>query len=42
MYLYSDRYGPTNEKLGVYLRELMDHREPGVPPPLSKTPAPAS
>jgi len=22
LYLYSDRYGPTNEKLGVYLREL--------------------
>jgi serine/threonine protein kinase len=22
VYLYSDRYGPTNEKLGVYLREL--------------------
>lgn len=27
MYLYSDRYGPTNEKLGVYLREVMDHHE---------------
>src|SRR5882724_5534516 len=27
MYLYGDRYGPTNEKLGVYLREVMDHRE---------------
>jgi serine/threonine-protein kinase len=23
LYLYSDRYGPTNEKLGVYLRDLM-------------------
>jgi hypothetical protein len=22
LYLYSDRYGPTNEKLGVYLKEL--------------------
>ncbi len=22
LYLYSDRYGPTNEKLGVYLRDL--------------------
>ncbi|OHE83033.1 MAG: serine/threonine protein kinase [Verrucomicrobia bacterium RIFCSPLOWO2_12_FULL_64_8] len=22
LYLYSDRYGPTNEKLGVYIREL--------------------
>jgi serine/threonine protein kinase len=32
MYLYGDRYGPTNEKLGVYLREVMDHREPIAPP----------
>ena len=23
LYLYSDRYGPTNEKLGVYLKELL-------------------
>lgn len=23
LYLYSDRYGPTNEKLGVYLRDLV-------------------
>ena len=22
LYLYSDRYGPTNEKLAVYLRDL--------------------
>jgi serine/threonine-protein kinase len=28
MYLYSDHYGPTNEKLGVYLRELFDQPEP--------------
>ncbi len=28
MYLYSDRYGPTNEKLGVYLKEIMGHNEP--------------
>lgn len=42
VYLYSDRYGPTNEKLGVYLRELMDYREPGEPPPLFRNPAPAS
>ncbi len=28
LYLYSDRYGPTNEKLGVYLRELFDKPEP--------------
>jgi len=31
MYLYGDRYGPTNEKLGVYLREVMDYREPITP-----------
>jgi serine/threonine protein kinase len=42
VYLYSDRYGPTNEKLGVYLRELMDHREPGTPSPLPRSSAPAS
>jgi len=41
MYLYSDRYGPTNEKLGVYLRDVMDHHEPGAPLPLSRSPAPA-
>lgn len=29
-YLYSDGYGPTNEKLGVYLRELMDYPPPGA------------
>ncbi|HEU5079581.1 MAG TPA: serine/threonine-protein kinase [Opitutaceae bacterium] len=42
LYLYSDRYGPTNEKLGVYLKELMDHREPGVLASLSRSPAPTS
>jgi len=34
LYLYSDRYGPTNEKLGVYLRDIMDHRPPGSRPPM--------
>lgn len=33
LYLYSDRYGPTNEKLGVYLKELFDVRDPVVPAP---------
>jgi serine/threonine-protein kinase len=28
LYLYSDRYGPTNEKLGVYVRELFGQPEP--------------
>ena len=29
MYLYSDRYGPTNEKLGVYIKELFGITDPG-------------
>jgi serine/threonine-protein kinase len=34
LYLYSDRYGPTNEKLGVYLKELIGGSMPGhkLPP----------
>jgi len=32
VYLYSDGYGPTNEKLGVYLKEVMGYREPGSAP----------
>ena len=35
LYLYSDRYGPTNEKLGVYVREIMDYWPPGTRPPMS-------
>jgi eukaryotic-like serine/threonine-protein kinase len=31
LYLYSDRYGPTNEKLGVYLRDLYGVRNPVLP-----------
>ena len=31
LYLYSDRYGPTNEKLGVYLKDLFGVRDPVVP-----------
>ena len=37
LYLYSDRYGPTNEKLGVYLKELFGVKDP-VPPSLSSRP----
>ncbi|HEX2101645.1 MAG TPA: protein kinase, partial [Candidatus Synoicihabitans sp.] len=33
LYLYSDRYGPTNEKLGVYLKDLMGYVPPGGVPP---------
>lgn len=29
LYLYSDGYGPTNEKLGGYIKELFDVRPPG-------------
>ncbi len=42
LYLYSDGYGPTNEKLGVYLKEVMDYREPGDPSLPSRTPAPTN
>jgi eukaryotic-like serine/threonine-protein kinase len=40
LYLYSDRYGPTNEKLGLYLKELMGYREPGTRPAPAAFPAP--
>lgn len=39
MYLYSDGYGPTNEKLGVYLRELMSYAPPGSQSPLPTNPS---
>ena len=32
MYLYSDRYGPTNEKLAVYLAEVFPPAKPGSNP----------
>jgi eukaryotic-like serine/threonine-protein kinase len=38
MYLYSDRYGPTNEKLGVYVKEVFDIRDPVVPALSSRPP----
>ncbi len=31
LYLYSDRYGPTNEKLAVYLKSLFGVRDPVIP-----------
>ena len=31
LYLYSDRYGPTNEKLSVYLKELFGIKDPVLP-----------
>ena len=27
--MYHDRYGPTDEKLAAYLKELFDYEEPG-------------
>jgi serine/threonine protein kinase len=38
LYLYSDRYGPTNEKLGVYLKDLFGVHDPVVPAPASRPP----
>jgi eukaryotic-like serine/threonine-protein kinase len=34
VYLYSDRYGPTIEKLGAYLKELFDLQDTGSRPPV--------
>ena len=42
VYLYSDGYGPTNEKLGVYLKELMGYSPPGSPVPVTAPPIPQS
>lgn len=39
LYLYSDGYGPTNEKLGVYLKSIMEeplHAPAAAPAPLLK------
>jgi eukaryotic-like serine/threonine-protein kinase len=38
VYLYSDGYGPTNEKLGSYTRELFGMQEPVSPATPYKTP----
>jgi serine/threonine protein kinase len=38
LYLYSDRYGPTNEKLGVYLKELFGVRDPVIPSLSTRSP----
>ena len=40
MYLYSDGYGPTNEKLGVYLKELFGITDPGGTSVSSRHPYP--
>ena len=36
LYLYSDRYGPTNEKLGVYLQQLFSPPAAGAGIPASR------
>ncbi len=38
VYLYSDGYSPTNEKLGVYLKELMGYAPGGSQSPLPPNP----
>ena len=40
MYLYSDGYGPTNEKLGVYLKDIFGVRELGGTSVSSRPPYP--
>lgn len=34
LYLYSDRYGPTIEKLGTYIKDLYSIDDPGFRPPI--------
>ena len=34
LYLYSDTYGPTIEKLGTYIKELYSIDDPGSRPPI--------
>ncbi len=38
LYLYSDRYGPTNEKLAVYLAQVFPTKKSGSTPPVSASP----
>jgi eukaryotic-like serine/threonine-protein kinase len=40
MYLYSDGYGPTNEKLGTYMRDLFSVQTPQPPVAVSSLPRP--
>ncbi|MFM9030653.1 MAG: serine/threonine protein kinase [Opitutaceae bacterium] len=39
MYIYGDGYGPTNEKLAVYLKNLFGIRDPVIPAPGTRPPA---
>ena len=38
MYLYSDRYGPTNEKLAIYIKNLFGVLDPVIPSLSSRPP----
>jgi eukaryotic-like serine/threonine-protein kinase len=40
IYLYSAGYGPTNEKLGVYIKELFGIKDPVIPPLSRSSPSP--
>jgi len=40
LYLYSHGYGPTNEKLGAYMRDLFDVRDPQPTVALTSLPRP--
>ena len=42
LYLYSDRYGPTNEKLAVYLAEIFPVAEFGATPAVPHSFRPAT
>ena len=39
MYIYGHGYGPTNEKLAVYLKNLFGIRDPVIPAPGTRPPA---
>jgi eukaryotic-like serine/threonine-protein kinase len=40
LYLYSHGYGPTNEKLGTYMKELFEVKDPQPPVAVSALPRP--
>ncbi len=38
MFPYTDRYGPTNEKLDVYLKDIFAVKDPVIPSLSSRPP----
>ena len=38
VYIYGDGYGPTNEKLAVYLKKLLGIQDPALPVPGGRAP----